>query len=49
MEKIEHKRQQKKILNKYCLVCGQYIGHKMKSKQDLKPIKVDVSNNFLKF
>jgi hypothetical protein len=31
--------------NKNDLVCGQYIGCKMKFGQDLKPIKVDVSNN----
>jgi hypothetical protein len=39
MEKKKHKRQQKKEENENDLVCGQYIGCKMKCGQDLKPIK----------
>ncbi len=45
-EKKNTKDNKKKEENENDLVCGQYIGCKMKCGQDLKPIKVDVSNNF---
>jgi hypothetical protein len=49
MGKIKYRRHPKKEENKNDLVCGQYVGCKMKCGQDLKPIKVDVSKKNYNF